>query len=171
MDIDEQLGRLRPSIEVELLVRQIVSSRAVDVARRGEELIISRLGSDAPAMHCYPAVVSMALDPARARALEGTALVERIESKTTTTSYVWVPTARLRAGGLDEAVTLAQEAVDRMVRTPAATRARSTTPGSTTPRSTTPRRTPAAAVPPPPEPKICPRCGLQISAAGTCFCD
>ncbi|MDQ2758317.1 MAG: hypothetical protein M3Y71_17485 [Actinomycetota bacterium] len=165
MDIDEQLGRLRPSIEVEMLVRQVVSSRAVDVARRGEELIISRLGSDAPAMHCYPAVVSLALDPARARALEGTPLVERVESKTTSTSYVWVPTARLR-GALDEAVSLAQEAVDRLVRSPAPTRTR-----STAPRSTAPRSTPAAAVPPPPEPKICPRCGLQISAAGSCFCD
>ena len=165
MDIDEQLGRLRPSIEVEMLVRQVVSSRSVDVVRRGEELIISRLGSDTPAMHCYPAVVSIALDPARARALEGTALVERIESKTTSTSYVWLSTARLR-GTVDEAVALAHEAVDRMVRAPVATRSR-----STTPRSTTPRRAPAAAVPPPPEPKICPRCGLQISAAGTCFCD
>ncbi|MEO3937193.1 hypothetical protein V3N99_10590 [Dermatophilaceae bacterium Soc4.6] len=165
MDIDEQLGRLRPSIEVEMLVREVVSSRSVEVARRGEELIISRLGSDVPAMHCFPAVVSLALDPARARALDGSALVERVESKTTTTSYVWVPTARLR-GALDEAVALAQEAVDRMVRTPVATRSR-----STTPRATAARRPAAAVAPPPPEPKICPRCGLQISAAGTCFCD
>ncbi len=164
MDIDEQLGRLRPSIEVEMLVREVVSSRSVEVARRGEELIISRLGSDNPAMHCYPAVVSLSLDPARARDLEGTSLVERVETKTTSTSYVWVPTARLR-GARDEALALALEAVDRMARSPVATRSRSTTPRAAT------RRAPAAAVPPPPEPKICPRCGLQISAAGTCFCD
>ncbi|GAA1880056.1 hypothetical protein [Lapillicoccus jejuensis] len=158
MSLEEQLGMLRPAYEVESLVRAVVGARSVETARRGDCLSVSRPGASAPALQCYPAVVCVSLDPARAREVASASYVERVESKGVGTSYVWVPAARLQAG-FDEALGLALEAVDR--------KARATT--TSTPRQRTARV--AAPVVPEKVPEVCPRCGVQISAAGTCFCD
>ena len=161
MSLEEQLGMLRPAYEVESLVRAVVGARNVETTRRGDCLSVARPGSPAPAIQCYPAVVSFALDPARAREVASASYVERVETKGASMSLVWVPAARLRAG-FDEALALALEAVDRRARV-----------SSRAPASTSRQRTPRVAAPVIPErvPEICPRCGVQISAAGTCFCD
>lgn len=159
MSLEEQLGMLRPAYEVESLVRAVVGARSVETSRRGDCLSVTRTGASAPAMQCYPAVVCLSLDPARAREVASASYVERVESKGVGTSHVWVPAARLQAG-FDEALALALEAVDRKARVTAS---------SSTPRQRTARV--AAPVVPEKEPEVCPRCGVQISAAGTCFCD
>ncbi len=133
---------LRPAYEVESLVRAVVGARSVETTRRGDCLSVARPGSPAPAMQCYPAVVSLALDPARAREVASASYVERVETKGASMSLVWVPAAKLQAG-FDDALALALEAVDRRARVSAAA-------SSSTPRQRT-------GSPPPPSPRRSPR--------------